>query len=55
VFKVLRRKRKRKRKRNEVVEGGKGCTMRTLQNLYSSPIKIRMMKSRRTRWAGRVA
>jgi hypothetical protein len=38
-------------KRDEV----KGGSRRLLHNLYSSPNVIRMMKSRKMRWAGHVA
>jgi hypothetical protein len=38
-------------KRQEV---GESCTMSFI-SLYSSPSKIRMIKSRRMRWAGHIA
>jgi hypothetical protein len=36
-------------------EGGKKLQNEELHNLYSSPSKIRIIKSRRMRWAGHVA
>jgi hypothetical protein len=39
--------------RDEVTEGWK--KLHEIHNLYSSPSKIRMIKSRRMRWAGYVA
>jgi hypothetical protein len=42
-------------KRDEVTEIGENCIMRSVTNLYSSPNIIRMIKSRRMRWAGHVA
>jgi hypothetical protein len=42
-------------KRDEVTGGWRKLHNEELHNLYSSPSKIRMIKSRRTRWAGHVA
>jgi hypothetical protein len=42
-------------KGNEVMGGWKKLHNDELHNLYSSPNIIRMMKSRRMRWAGQVA
>jgi hypothetical protein len=42
-------------KMNEVVEGWRKLDNEALHNLYSSPSVIRMIKSRRMRWAGHVA
>jgi hypothetical protein len=42
-------------KRDEVTEGGRKVYNEELNNLYASPGAIRMMTSRRMRWAGRVA
>jgi hypothetical protein len=42
-------------KRDEVTIGWRKLHNEELHNLYSSPSKIRMMKSRRMRWAGSVA
>jgi hypothetical protein len=42
-------------KRVEVTGGWKGLHNEELHNLYSSPIIIRMMKSRRMRWVRNVA
>jgi hypothetical protein len=42
-------------KRDEVTGGGKKLHNEKLHNLYSSPSIIRMLKSRRVRWAGHVA
>jgi hypothetical protein len=39
-------------KRDEVTEGWRKLHNEELQNLYSSPVIIRMIKSRRMRWAG---
>jgi hypothetical protein len=39
----------------EVIGGCRKLHNEELHNLYSSPNIIRMMKSRRMRWAGRVA
>jgi hypothetical protein len=36
-------------------ESGENCINEELRNLYTSPIIIRMTKSRRMRWAGQVA
>jgi hypothetical protein len=36
-------------------EVGENCIMRSFMTLYSSPSIIRMIKSKRTRWAGHVA
>jgi hypothetical protein len=41
-------------KRNEVIGGLRKLYNEELHNLYSSPSIIRMMKSRRMRWAGYV-
>jgi hypothetical protein len=41
--------------RDEVTEGWRKLHNEELHNLYSSPNIIRMMKSRRMRWAGYVA
>jgi hypothetical protein len=40
---------------NEVTGGWRKLHNEKLHNLYSSPSIIRMMKSRRMRWAGHVA
>jgi hypothetical protein len=42
-------------KRDEVTEGWRKLHNEQLHNLYSSPSIIRMIKSRRMRWAGHVA
>jgi hypothetical protein len=42
-------------KRNKVAGGGRGLHNGELRNLHCSPSIIRMIKSRRTRWAGYVA
>jgi hypothetical protein len=42
-------------KRDEVTGGLKKLHNEELHNLYSSPNIIRMIKSRRMRWAGNVA
>jgi hypothetical protein len=42
-------------KRDEVPEGWRKLHNEELHNLYSSPSIIRMIKSRRMRWAGHVA
>jgi hypothetical protein len=42
-------------KTDEVTGGWKGLHNEKLHKLYSSPNIIRMIKSRRMRWAGRVA
>jgi hypothetical protein len=42
-------------KRGEVTEGRRYQHNEELRDLYSSPSIIRMMKSRRMRWAGHVA
>jgi hypothetical protein len=42
-------------KRDEVRGGGRKLLNEELHNLYSSPSVIKMIKSRRMRWAGRVA
>jgi hypothetical protein len=42
-------------KKDEVTEGWRKMHNEELHNLYSSPIIIRVMKSRRVRWAGNVA
>jgi hypothetical protein len=39
-------------KRDEVIGGWRGLHNKELNNLYSSPSIIRMLKSRRMRWAG---
>jgi hypothetical protein len=42
-------------KRDEVTGGWRKLHNEELHNLYSSPSMIRMIKSRRMRWAGHVA
>jgi hypothetical protein len=42
-------------KRDEVTEGWRKLHNEELHNLYSSPSIIRIIKSRKTRWAGHVA
>jgi hypothetical protein len=42
-------------KRDEVTGGWRKLYNEELHNLYSSPSTIRMLKSRRMRWAGNVA
>jgi hypothetical protein len=42
-------------KRDEAMGGWRKLQNEELHNLYSSPSIIRMMKSRRMRWAGHVA
>jgi hypothetical protein len=42
-------------KRNEVTGEWRKLHNKELHDLYSSPIIIRIMKSRRMRWAGHVA
>jgi hypothetical protein len=42
-------------KRDEVTGGGRKLYSEELHNLYSSPSLIKMIKSRRIRWAGHVA
>jgi hypothetical protein len=42
-------------KRDEVTGGWRKLHNEELHNLYSSPSIIRMIKSRRMRWAGHVA
>jgi hypothetical protein len=42
-------------KKHEVAEGWRKLHNGELHNLYSSPNIIRMIKSRRMRWAGHVA
>jgi hypothetical protein len=42
-------------KRDEVTGGWRKLNNEELHNLYSSPSIIRMIKSRRMRWAGHVA
>jgi hypothetical protein len=42
-------------KRDEVIGGWRKLHNEELNNLYSSPSIIRMIKSRRMRWAGPVA
>jgi hypothetical protein len=42
-------------KRDEVTEGSRKLHNEELHNLYSSPSIIRMIKSKRMRWAGNVA
>jgi hypothetical protein len=41
-------------KRNEMVRGWRKLHNEELQNLYSSPNIIRMIKCRRVRWAGQL-
>jgi hypothetical protein len=41
--------------RDEVVGGWRKLHYQELHNFYSSPSMIRMIKSRRMRWAGHVA
>jgi hypothetical protein len=43
------------RKRDEVIRDWRKLHNEELHNLYSSPSIIRMIKSRRMRWAGYVA
>jgi hypothetical protein len=43
------------KKRDEVTEGWRKRHNEELRNLYSAPNIIRMIKSRRMRWAGHVA
>jgi hypothetical protein len=42
-------------KRGEVIGGWRKLRNEELHNLYSSPSIIRIIKSRRMRWAGHVA
>jgi hypothetical protein len=42
-------------KRDEIIGGWRKCHNEELDILHSSPNIIRMIKSRRTKWAGRVA
>jgi hypothetical protein len=42
-------------KRDEVIGGWRKMHSKELHNLYSSPSIIRMIKSRRMRWAGHTA
>jgi hypothetical protein len=42
-------------KRDEVTRGWRKLHNEELHNLYTSPSKIRIIKSRRMRWAGHVA
>jgi hypothetical protein len=42
-------------KREEVIGGWRKLQNEELHNLYGSPSMIRIMKSRRMRWAGHVA
>jgi hypothetical protein len=42
-------------KRDEVTEGWRKLHNDELNTFYSSPSRIRMIKSRRVRWAGHVA
>jgi hypothetical protein len=42
-------------KRDKVTGGWSKLHNEELHNLYSSPSKIRMMKSRTMRWAGQIA
>jgi hypothetical protein len=42
-------------KRHEVIGGWRKLNNEELHNVYSSPSIIRMIKSRRMRWAGHVA
>jgi hypothetical protein len=42
-------------KRDESIAGWRKLHNEELHNLYSSPSTIRMIKSRRMRWAGHVA
>jgi hypothetical protein len=42
-------------KRDEVTGGWRKLHNEELHNLYSSPSKIRIIRSRRVRWAGHVA
>jgi hypothetical protein len=41
--------------RDEIIRGWRKLHSEELHNLYSSPNIIRMIKSRRIRWAGHVA
>jgi hypothetical protein len=43
-----------RRKRDEVTGGWRKLHNEELHNLYSSPSIIRMIKSRRMRWAGHI-
>jgi hypothetical protein len=52
---VLRRIRVFRPKRDEVTGGWRKLHYEDLHNWYSSPSTIRMIMSRRTRWAGHVA
>jgi hypothetical protein len=42
-------------KRDEVIRGRRKLHNEELHSLYSSPSIIRMIKSRRMRWAGHIA
>jgi hypothetical protein len=42
-------------KKDEIIRGWRKLHNKELHNLYSSPNIIRMIKSRRMRWAGHVA
>jgi hypothetical protein len=42
-------------KRNEAMEGWRKLHNEKLRDLYSSPSIIKMIKSRRMRWAGHIA
>jgi hypothetical protein len=42
-------------RRDEMIESWRKLHKEELHNLYSSPSIIRMIKSRRMRWAGHVA
>jgi hypothetical protein len=42
-------------KRNEVIGGSRKLHNEELHNLFSSPSIVRMIESRRIRWAGHVA
>jgi hypothetical protein len=41
-------------KRDEVMKGSRKLHKKELHNLYSSPSIIRMIKSRRMKWAGHI-
>jgi hypothetical protein len=55
VFEDRALRRKFEPKRDRVTEGWRKLHNEELHNLYSSPSIIRIIKSRRMRWAGRVA
>jgi hypothetical protein len=56
IYIYIERERERERpKRIEMTEGLRKLHNEELHNLYASPNIIRMIKSRRIRWAGHVA